>query len=77
MTDSVKGKTTGEAIQLLDKFRHLVTDPTTVQLDDSDKFAIFAGVAEYPARVKCAVLSWHTLKSALENKKEKASTENL
>jgi nitrogen fixation NifU-like protein len=77
MTDIVKGKSTGEAFQLLDKFRHVVTDPASVPLEENDKLAIFSGVSEFPTRVKCAVLGWHTLRSALENKKEKASTENL
>jgi len=46
-------------------------------MDPTDKMAIFSGISEFPARVKCAVLGWHTLRSALENKAEKASTENL
>jgi nitrogen fixation NifU-like protein len=77
MTDLVKGKSKAEADALLEKFRHVVTDPATVHLEESDKMAVFSGVSEFPGRVKCAVLSWHTLRSALENKEGKASTENL
>jgi nitrogen fixation NifU-like protein len=77
MTDLVKGKSTAEAAKLFDKFRQLVTDPQAAPLDDSDKMAVFSGVAEFPTRVKCAVLSWHTLRSALENKSLKTTTESL
>ena len=77
MTDIVKGKSTVEAAQLFDKFRQLVTDRNAAKLDDSDKMAVFSGVSEFPTRVKCAVLSWHTLRSALENKAAKTTTESL
>ena len=76
MTDSVKGKTIKEFLELFDKFRHLVTDADAPKLDDTDKLAVFSGVSEFPTRVKCASLAWHTLKSAMENKKE-TSTESL
>jgi nitrogen fixation NifU-like protein len=77
MTDIVKGKSKTEATALFEKFRLLVTDPAAVKVEETDKLAIFSGVSEFPTRVKCAVLSWHTLKSALDNKEGKASTENL
>lgn len=77
MTDIVKGKSTEQAAQLFEKFRRLVTKGNAVPLDDSDKMAVFAGVSEFPTRVKCAVLSWHTLRSALENKAAKTTTESL
>jgi nitrogen fixation NifU-like protein len=77
MTDIVKGKSTGQALEFLEKFRKVVTDPSAIQLDESDKLAIFAGVSEFPTRVKCAVLGWHTLRSALEKKDQKVSTESL
>jgi len=77
MTDIVKGKSKAEAAVLFDKFRQLVTDPSAVQVEETDKLAIFSGISEFPARVKCAVLSWHTLRSALENKSEKATTEGM
>ena len=77
MTDLVKGKSKTEAAALFEKFRQLVTDPSAVKIEDTEKMAVFSGVSEFPGRVKCAVLGWHTLRSALENKAETASTENL
>jgi nitrogen fixation NifU-like protein len=66
MTDLLKEKTRAEAGALFDRFRRLVTDPEAPVLDGSDKLAIFSGVREFPTRVKCAILAWHTLKAALE-----------
>ena len=77
MTDLVKGKSKAEAAALSDKFRQLVTGGSHAEADSSDKLAIFSGVSEFPTRVKCAVLGWHTLRSALDNKKEKITTEGL
>jgi nitrogen fixation protein NifU and related proteins len=74
MTESLKGKTRDQALHLLDEFHELLT--TDVQAaKDLGKLRVFCGVRDYPARVKCATLAWHTLKSALENKAETASTE--
>jgi nitrogen fixation NifU-like protein len=76
MTQAVKGKTRHESEVLFDEFHRMVTD----QLDEESepnqlgKLKIFAGVREYPVRVKCATLSWHTLHAAL-NEQEKVSTE--
>jgi len=64
MTESLKGKTREEALQLLEKFHDLLTTDTPVSRD-LGKLVVFCGVREYPARVKCATLAWHTLKSAL------------
>ena len=73
MTESLKGKTREEALKLLDKFHELLT--TDVQVSkDLGKLVVFCGVRDYPARVKCATLAWHTLKSALSSG-ETASTE--
>jgi len=64
MTESLKGKSREEAMKLLDKFHELLT--TDVQVSkDLGKLVVFCGVRDYPARVKCATLAWHTLKSAL------------
>jgi nitrogen fixation protein NifU and related proteins len=68
MTDSVKGKTTAEAEALFEKFHHMVTEPPTAPLAEDDKLAVFSGVSSFPTRVKCAVLAWHTLRSALQSK---------
>jgi nitrogen fixation NifU-like protein len=64
MTESLKGKSREEALQILDKFHNLLTTDTPVSRD-LGKLVVFCGVREYPARVKCATLAWHTLKSAL------------
>jgi nitrogen fixation NifU-like protein len=74
MTDSLKGKTRAEALKLMEKFHNLLTTDTPVQ-QDLGKLVVFCGVRDYPARVKCATLAWHTLKSALNNSPDPASTE--
>ena len=74
MTDMVIGKRLPEVKNLFDKFQHMVTGKadTSAVADDEEKLAVFSGVAEFPTRVKCAVLAWHTLKSALEDKNPKS-----
>jgi nitrogen fixation NifU-like protein len=74
MTDSLKGKTRAEALKLMEKFHDLLTTDTPVQ-QDLGKLVVFCGVRDYPARVKCATLAWHTLKSALNNAGDPVSTE--
>jgi nitrogen fixation NifU-like protein len=74
MTDSLKGKTRAEALKLMEKFHDLLTTDTPAA-KDLGKLVVFCGVRDYPARVKCATLAWHTLKSALNNSGETASTE--
>ena len=66
MTESLKGKSRGEALKLLDKFHELLTTDTAVN-KELGKLVVFCGVRDYPARVKCATLAWHTLKSVLNN----------
>ncbi|HVE43753.1 MAG TPA: SUF system NifU family Fe-S cluster assembly protein [Gammaproteobacteria bacterium] len=65
MTESIKGKSLGEVETLFQAFHALLTEGA--ERDDAvlGKLAIFAGVAEFPIRVKCATLAWHTLKAAL------------
>ena len=76
MTSSVKGKTIGEAEELFSRFHKLVTEgPAKVQLSEMGKLAALSGVCEFPTRVKCASLVWHTLKNALEGEREVVSTE--
>lgn len=77
MTTLVKGKSTAEAEGLFKKFQQLITsDPAAeIDLEKFDKLAIFAGVREFPMRVKCAGLAWHTLKSAIEDGSKIVSTE--
>jgi nitrogen fixation NifU-like protein len=70
MTSSVKGKTVAEAEKLFGSFHRLVTEgPSKVQLSELGKLAALSGVCEFPTRVKCASLVWHTLKTALEGQK--------
>jgi len=73
----VKGKTKDEAERLFDTFHRLVTgDPSGLSAADLGRLAAFSGVSEFPARVKCATLAWHTLRSALAGEqKEVISTE--
>lgn len=68
MTGAVKGKSRGEAEALFQRFRQLVTGSLPAdQAETLGKLAVFSGVSEFPIRVKCASLSWHTLKAALES----------
>jgi nitrogen fixation protein NifU and related proteins len=77
MTDAVKGRTRAEVATMFDRFHDLVTTPPDRPVDSSGlgKLAVFAGVREFPVRVKCASLAWHTLKSALDKDGEIVSTE--
>ncbi len=77
MTEAVKGKTIAEAETLFERFHELVTAPPEVPVSTSGlgKLAVFGGVREYPARVKCASLAWHTMKTAVETEDEVVSTE--
>lgn len=65
MTETLKGKRREEALKLLEQFHELLTTDTPVT-QELGKLVVFCGVRDYPARVKCATLAWHTLKSALE-----------
>jgi len=77
MTDAVKGKSRTQARELFDKFHKMITgrpgDP--VDTGSLGKLAVLSGVCEFPVRVKCASLPWHTLEAALESKKEIVSLE--
>lgn len=76
MSSTVKGKSREEAERLFDTFHRLVTgDASGLSAADLGRLAAFSGVSEFPARVKCATLAWHTLRSALEGRDEKVSTE--
>ena len=71
MTQIVKGKTESEAKNLFEKFRGMVTGHREFAEDAQlGKLAVFSGVSEFPVRVKCATLAWHTLQAALEEKPE-------
>lgn len=77
MTDTIKGRTLQDAEDFFVEFHRMVTSPADepVELGRLDKLAVFAGVREYPVRVKCASLAWHTLRAALEAKQDVVSTE--
>lgn len=78
MTDALKGKTLAEADALFERFHRMVTAPPDHEPDTSQlgKLAVLSGVREFPVRVKCASLAWHTLKAAVEAKPEVVSTES-
>jgi len=76
MTEALKGKTVDEANAIFDDFHDLLTvDNPDPDLDKLGKLAALAGVRDYPTRVKCATLCWHTLHSALEGQGSPVSTE--
>lgn len=77
MTDFVKGKTREEIEEIFERFHELVTGNPGEKVDGEGlgKLAVFSGVREYPVRVKCATLCWHTLRSALSGSDEVARTE--
>src|SRR5688572_781936 len=74
MTDRLKGSTVTEARDLFDRLHRMVTTPTDQGVEDLGKLSVLAGVREFPVRVKCASLAWHTLKAAMD-RQEKISTE--
>ena len=77
MTQSMKGKSKEEAVQIFEQFHRLVTgdEDAVAHAYELGKLAVFSGVSKFPARVKCATLAWHTLQSALEGKPDPVSTE--
>ena len=77
MSTVLKGKTRAEAEEWFEKFHHLVRGEMNgeTSIEELGKLAAFCGVSEFPARVKCAILPWHTMKNAIEKKKETVSTE--
>jgi nitrogen fixation NifU-like protein len=74
MTDAIKGRTVGEIDALFERFHRMVTTPPDRPVEDMGKLSSLAGVREFPVRVKCASLAWHTLKAAMAQQ-TKASTE--
>lgn len=77
MTAALKGKTVGEAEEAFEQFRGMLTDdrPPEEAPATLGKLAAFAGVREFPVRIKCATLPWHTLHAALAGQAEPVSTE--
>ena len=79
MTESVMGRPIGEAVKIFDAFRDLLTNTdgsaSADASDDLGDLEALAGVKAYPTRIKCATLSWHTLKAAIDKDAESVSTE--
>jgi nitrogen fixation NifU-like protein len=76
MTQAVKGKSKQEAEKLFQAFHRLVTTgESNGKGEELGKLAVFSGVSEFPVRVKCATLAWHTLEAALDGKQDPVSTE--
>ena len=72
MTEALKGKTVAEAERLFDRFHEMVTSSTDTAAADLGKLSVLSGVREFPTRVKCASLAWHTLKAAVKASGEPA-----
>lgn len=75
MTESLKGKTLRQVETLFQGFHGLVTGKPTQAQDTLGKLAVFQGVSEFPVRVKCATLAWHTLQAALSGQQTPVATE--
>ncbi|HEY8713483.1 MAG TPA: SUF system NifU family Fe-S cluster assembly protein [Thermoanaerobaculia bacterium] len=76
MSSTVKGKSKEDATRLFETFHKLVTGDTSgLDAADLGRLAAFSGVSEFPARVKCATLAWHTLRTAIEGQKDTVTTE--
>lgn len=77
MTEALKGKTVAEAEAIFEKFHEMVTAPMDQTFDTTPlhKLSVFSGVREFPVRVKCATLPWHTLHNAVSETAETAKTE--
>jgi nitrogen fixation NifU-like protein len=77
MTDAVKGRTLPDVLGLFQKFQAMVTAPVDKPADDPSlgKLTVLGGVREFPVRIKCASLPWHTLKAALASSSDVAVTE--
>lgn len=77
MTEAVKGKTVAEAERMFSKFHTMLTsdEGPSEDFETLGKLAVFAGVREFPMRVKCATLGWHTLHEALQHGNAEATTE--
>ncbi len=74
MTDALKGKTREEVDRMFEKFHQMLTSENGAA-PELGKLEVFSGVREFPARVKCATLAWHTMKAALTDSHETVSTE--
>ena len=70
MTDAIKGKTVAEARNLFEHFHAMITSDTDTAAEDLGKLSVFSGVREFPTRIKCASLAWHTMKAAVAHESD-------
>jgi nitrogen fixation NifU-like protein len=70
MTAALKGKTLAEAEALFERFHRMLTGQPNAGAAELGKLAVFSGVSEFPVRVKCATLAWHTLQAALQSQSD-------
>jgi nitrogen fixation NifU-like protein len=75
MTESIKGKPLAEVARLFERFQQMITASPDVPVKQLGKLEALAGVRQFPIRVKCASLAWHTLRAALDSRDEVVSTE--
>ncbi len=76
MTQSIKGQSLERAQEIFDAFHHMITEPDgELDLDTLGDLETLSGISEYPTRIKCAVLAWHTMKAALTGDNEGITTE--
>ena len=75
MTESVKGRKVGEVKEIFHGFHDMLTGVAEEQGLELGKLQVFEGVREYPVRVKCATLAWHTLNAAMDGEDDKVTTE--
>jgi nitrogen fixation NifU-like protein len=76
LTQSIKGQSVEKAHQIFEAFHNMLTDPSAeVDYDLLDDLESLSGVSDYPTRIKCAVLAWHTLRAALDGRPEAVTTE--
>jgi nitrogen fixation protein NifU and related proteins len=77
MTAQLKGKTLEDAKELFKHFHTMVTSPPESPVEDAEvgKLKVFSGVRDFPVRIKCATLAWHTLNAAIEGREDTVSTD--
>ena len=76
MTQSIKGQSVAHAGEIFEEFRKMLTEPDAdVDYDELGDLEMLSGVSEFPTRIKCAVLAWHTLHAALDGQEEDVTTE--
>ena len=75
MTEQIKGKTLTQTAALFSTFHQLIVEDKAVDSSDLGKITVLSGIREFPSRIKCATLAWHTLHAALECEEMAVSTE--